>query len=174
MTMSVLNKDELIKKGQWNFEFNRPTVGAISEVASEQNPPSSDVREVQRGLPSNNMSEVWTAVENVIDKFPHDNLFVIHSRVIDKVAKVIRNRYGGHWICPKPNFDNAVYKYNRQHDDLTLLWVLPSIATANYLIANAVHLDKVDRELLQFILDFKDGTLDQLAIKLNERQAKSE
>ena len=168
------NKDELIKNGLWNFEYDRPTVGAISEAAQDMETPSTDVREVQRGLPSNTIDHVWTAIERGLNEFPHDKIYVLHSRVIDKATKAIRNRYAPHWICPKPNFDNAVYEYDRKHDDLRLLWVLPSMTTANYLLANAVHLDTDSKELLQFVLDFKDGTLDKLAIKLNERQAKSE
>lgn len=170
----IQEKQELIKQGLWNFEYDRPKLGAIAEAAQDMETPTTDVREVQQGLPSNTLDHVWKAVERGIKEFPHKTLYILHSRVIDRASRAIRNRYAPHWICPKPNFDNAVYQYNRDHDDLKLLWVLPSKDTANHLLANAVYLDTGNKGLLQFVLDFKDGTLDKLAITLNERQAKSE
>lgn len=86
------------------------------------------------------------------------------ERILDNV---LRNYFLYRCTCPTPEWDQAVYKYHRQSDHIEFLWVVPSKDTCNYMIDNAITIDKDQRELLNFVLDFNDGTLLQRAKNLN-------
>jgi len=86
------------------------------------------------------------------------------ERVLDNV---LRNYFFHRYTCPTPEWDQAVYKYHRAGDHLEFLWVVPSRDTCQYMADNALTIDKEQRELLNFVLDFNDGTLLQRAKQLN-------
>ena len=86
------------------------------------------------------------------------------ERVLDNV---LRNFFFHRYTCPTPEWDQAVYKYHRASDHLEFLWVVPSRDTCMYMTENALSINKDQRELLNFVLDFNDGTLLQKAKEFN-------
>jgi len=138
---------------KWNKKHNRPTVGAIAAQAEHLGSPTNDVRELQHGMESNNSRYIYVVV----------------LRIFDSLTKTIRNRYFPSDICPTPNFNQAVFEYDRDHGNLDLLYVLPALNTCNYLLANPFYLNANDRQLLTYIYNFRDGTLDRQQEEKNSR-----
>lgn len=70
--------------------------------------------------------------------------------------------------CPTPMFEQTVYRYNRSEDYLEYIWALPDIRTACYLIENALLLPPEQKELINFVLDFKEGRLHKIMLELEK------
>lgn len=107
--------------------------------------------------------------------FPGDFYVVILTRqdkvieennIIDNKIQ-IRSQYIAKVACPTPNYDQAVFKYHKNDDRLEFLWVIPDRDTAFLLKNYALQVDKSERDLLNFVLKFADGSLYKLAKKLN-------
>ncbi|MEE8209011.1 MAG: hypothetical protein V3T88_08700, partial [Nitrosomonadaceae bacterium] len=69
-----------------------------------------------------------------------------------------------------PDYDQAVYRYKRQSDDLEFMWVVPSYDTVNLMKSNVHNVPSDQYSLLNYVLKFEDGTLLRLAKKLNGEQ----
>jgi len=69
--------------------------------------------------------------------------------------------------CPTPMFEQTVYRYNRQDDYLEYLWVIPDIRSCCFILENALILPNEQKELLNFVVDFTEGNLKKLCLKLN-------
>lgn len=154
---------------KWNKKHNRPTVGAIAAQAEHLGSPTNDVRELQRGMESNKMDHVHKALERGLKRYDSRYIYVVVLRIFDSLTKTIRNRYFPSDICPTPNFNQAVFEYDRDHGNLDLLYVLPALNTCNYLLANPFYLNANDRQLLSYIYNFRDGTLDRQQEEKNSR-----
>lgn len=81
----------------------------------------------------------------------------------DVVERYMKSRH----TCPTPFFDRSVFHYDRKLDAIFFLWHVPSVQECDYYIANALNLRPDEKEALQNVLDFKDGTLLRVAKKLN-------
>lgn len=69
--------------------------------------------------------------------------------------------------CPTPFYDQDVYIYNRADDCLDFVWAIPDPDTCEYLVNNMSELCLEDKELLEFVFKYKDGSLLQLSRRLN-------
>lgn len=152
----------------WNQKHNRPTVGAIVEEAQTMESPSTDARELQQGMASNKMEPIFTALERGLKMFSANIIYVVLIRIFDKPSKTIRNKYMPTTICPTPTFNQAVFRYDRTDGKFELLWTLPGMEICNYFLRNEQHLDKQQKELLKFVHDFKNGSLDRMQYECNK------
>lgn len=86
----------------------------------------------------------------------------------EKLLKnVIRNYFEPKRACPTPNYDQTVFFYNHENDNIEFIWTIPDRETCQIYIENALQVVPEEKELLNFILAFADGTLYKLAKKLN-------
>ncbi len=112
-----------------------------------------------------------------IDKAKKDYVGDFYLVVITKKEKlltnVLRNYFMTRVSCPTPDYDQAVYRYNKKDESLDFLWVIPSKDACLMLRDNAIMVMPEERQLLQFVLDFADGSLFQMAKKLNGETADS-
>lgn len=69
--------------------------------------------------------------------------------------------------CPTPTWNQTVYKYHRQEDRLEFLWTVPDPQTCQFLRKEALLTPPEERELVRFVLEFEDGTLDKKCYELN-------
>ncbi len=100
-------------------------------------------------------------------KHPDDFYVVVHITREQVAANVLRNRFFHTHACPTPTWDQVVYKYHRKDERIEFLWSIPCKEACEDLKAHALDLDPAFNELLQFVLDFSDGTLDKKAMALN-------
>jgi hypothetical protein len=145
----------------------RETVGKIALELMQQEAPTQDPIALERAMHAEYESSIWECVASA-KKSMHGNFYVI---VITKrerlLPNVFRNYFFARSTCPTPDYDQTVYLYNSKQDYLDFIWVIPSRDASHYLKNNALHVVNEERQLLQFVLDFADGTLYKLAKKLN-------
>jgi len=96
-----------------------------------------------------------------------DFYIVVETKKERLMKNVIRNYFFHRKSCPTPTYDNVVYRYNFKDDYIEILWVLPSRDTYNMMINRAVEIPKEQYELLQYVLDDRDGTLLNICKQLN-------
>jgi hypothetical protein len=145
----------------------KETVGAVAVRLMEKGYEKTDVIEQQRAMQEEWMANIYLAVENGRKLFTND--FYIHietkrERILDNV---LRNYFIPRESCPSPNYDQTVYKYDRAKEELEFLWVIPSKDAALMMKEQCLLIDKSEHELLRFVMDFFDGTLERRAMELN-------
>jgi len=88
---------------------------------------------------------------------------VVGFRGVKVIANAQRMQYWGRLTCPKPTNDQAVFYYEPATDFIEEMWSIPDRNTCKYLVDNALRLSPDERPLLQYVLDYMDGTLDRIA-----------
>ena len=149
----------------------RQTIGALSQELLAKEPDTLDPVELQQEIQGDSFEhELLTAVERGKKKYHGDFFIVPVNQRFRLFPNVIRTYFIDRLSCPTPEFDQAVYRYIRQHDHIEFLWVIPDRDTCSEMYNNMLMCDPEKRDLLQFVLDFYDGTLLQLAKKLNNEE----
>jgi hypothetical protein len=83
------------------------------------------------------------------------------------MQNVIRHYFFHRSTCPTPDYDQTVYKYNKKDDSIEFMWVIPAKPIVEELNAHKTEVDLSVSQLLKFVLEFVDGTLDKKARALN-------
>lgn len=83
------------------------------------------------------------------------------------MQNVLRNYFAERSSCPSPDYDQTVFKYHHESQDLKYMWTIPDKETCEVFLANALKIVPEERELLGYILDFDNGSLLRLARKEN-------
>lgn len=164
--------------------MKKKTVGQTSLELSQKTPDTLDPIELQREMQKDYLDNLIWAVkhakkqvdctgmkghEDCANKEAWTGDFYVE--VITKKEKlmqnVLRNYFSARRSCPTPDYNQSVYKFNSSTDDIEYLWTVPDDQTCEMFVQNALKIVPEERQLLGFILDFKNGSLLQLARKLN-------
>lgn len=108
--------------------------------------------------------------EKCVDRPAMDGSFFIVS-VIKKeklLPNVIRNYFIPTINCPTPTYDQTVYRYDHEKNNIEFIWVVPDRETCLTFKENVSNIVPAERGLLQFVLDFYDGTLYKRMKKFNK------
>lgn len=146
---------------------DKVTAGKIATDLMQKGIEQVNPIEYQREIHKQYEKEIYTCVENGIKKYDGDFFIVVLYKRERALLNVYRAYYFPRQSCPTPSYDQIVYKYHRKDRIIELLWVMPDIETATVFQNHALEIASEERGLLQFVLDFYDGTLDKLAKKLN-------
>jgi hypothetical protein len=73
-------------------------------------------------------------------------------------------------LCPLPEYDQSVFRYNRSNDQVEFVWTLPDEETARYLIQHREEVVEEEKELLNFVVAFAVGKLRELCNRWNIAQ----
>lgn len=118
-----------------------------------------DAIEQQREMQQDYIDNLVECVERYKKIFPNDFYMEVLTSNVLSFPNVIRNRFYGKLACPTPKHDRTVYKYHYKDEQIEFLWTIPSQEACVYLRNNVLLIDKEEKELLNFVLDFDDGTL---------------
>lgn len=88
------------------------------------------------------------------------------------LKNVFRNYFFARKTCPTPDFDQSVFLYNYKTEEIEYLWTVPSEDACIYFMNNFKEIPPEERQLLQYIVEFKTGKLFQRAKKLNGEREK--
>lgn len=69
--------------------------------------------------------------------------------------------------CPTPFYDQSVWRYHYFKEALEYLWTVPDKDTCEYYKYHALQVVPEERELLNYVLSYYDGTLLNRAKQLN-------
>jgi hypothetical protein len=143
------------------------TVGTISSELMVKEPESTDPIELERSMQEKYMDNLVQCVEDA-RKIHFGNFYVVVLTKRERLMpNVFRNYFLPRLTCPTPDYDQAVFYFDVSAESITYLWSIPSQDTCHYLKDNALYVAPEEKQLLQFVLDFADGTLFKKAKILN-------
>lgn len=116
---------------------------------------------------------IFLCVQRYKKIFPGDFYVVVETKKERLFENVIRNYFFGRLSAPTPTWDQTVYKFHRNDELLEFLWVVPSQDTCAYLTMNKNYVVESERGLLNFVLSYNDGTLLNMAKRLNGETSNS-
>lgn len=143
------------------------TVGAISAELQGKEAPTRDPIELEREMHKDYEKNLFECIDRGKQDYPGDFYVVVITKKERIMQNVIRNYFACRQSCPTPEWDQTVYKYHRSEERIEFLWVVPSKETCEVMMQNAHDIAEEERGLLQFVLDYQDGTLYQKAKRLN-------
>lgn len=153
--------------------MKRDTVGKISSELIQKMPESQDPIELERAMHENYERHIFDCVDRGTKEFFGDFYVIVITKRERLMNNVIRDYFFPRQSCPTPDWDQVVYRYHRTAEILEFLWVIPSKDTCEHLTINALSVVESERDLLNFVLEFNDGSLLRLAKKLNGEQIDS-
>ncbi len=148
----------------------KKTVGQISLELSQKQPDSKDPIELQREMQKEYIDNLLECVTKHKKEYNSDFYVVVLTKKERLMQNVLRNYFLAAKACPTPTYDQAVYKYRKENEDVVFLWVVPSKDTCEHFKTNALDVMKYggeERELLRYVLLFYDKKLDELAMHEN-------
>jgi len=146
------------------------TVGAASLELSQKNHNSAYAIDYEREMHKDYENEVIKCI-NAHLKILSGDFFVVVIRKRERILEnVYRNYFFARKSCPTPTYDQTVYKYHRKDDVIEFIWVVPDMETCTIFKDQWMDIAPEEKELLGFVLAFSDGTLDNLAKRLNNEE----
>lgn len=153
--------------------MKRETVGKISSELLQKEPDTRDPIELQREMDKEYEEAVLECVERCKKEYISDFYVVVLTKKERLMQNVVRRYYFGRLSCPTPEYDQVVYRYSKEDDKIDFLWVVPAKDICELLKANATQVDPAEWALLDYVLRFYDGELDDWAKELNGEKADS-
>ncbi len=146
------------------------TVGAASLDLMLKNHSQASAIDYEREMHKDYEREIFNCIDEHLNKIDGSFFVVVLRKQERLMQNVHRNFFFARKSCPTPTYDQVVYKYHRDLDAVEFLWVVPDMETAAVFTRNFLQIVPEEKQLLKFILDFNDGTLDALAKKLNNEE----
>lgn len=146
----------------------RETIGKLSTELLQKDTHSDHTAGEQMEKQLENFEEnFFECINRGKSMFPGDFYIIVITKRERLFANVLRNFFFPTLACPTPTWDQIVYKYNRKDESHDFLWVIPDKESCNFIASNRLSLDLSQQELVKFVLDFMDGSLDKKARILN-------
>jgi hypothetical protein len=159
----------VVKKRNSKISKKRTVGEQYLEVAYKE-PESRDPIELQREIQKEYLDNLRQAVYDFRKKFPQDFFVVQLTKREQLMPNMFRNYFLCRFSCPTPDYDQSVYYYNHAHEGIAYLWTVPDRLTCLTLRENALLLPPSEKQLLQFVLHFFDGTLLNISKKFNKEE----
>lgn len=83
------------------------------------------------------------------------------------MGKTHRLYFIGKQACPSPTNDQDVFRYNRKEDRIEYMWSVPDEAHCQKMMNDPLGIPPEAKELLGYVIDFKEGRLLKRAKELN-------
>ena len=140
----------------------------IAEVRAKS--PEGDATIVDINAAAN--KKLWEDIRAFIDdekKRYEDIYFVSILEVKDIVYKKHTDfKMFSQDSCPIPVYRQTVYKCSAKTRDIEFLWVVPRREKARWYRKHWREVSPNKYELLKYVMQFYDGTLDRLSIQINK------
>lgn len=148
--------------------MTRPTVGKLAtDLLKSAHQNDHTAHDQMREMLTDYEKNMHEAIVEGCKRYDGDFFIVVLVKKERLFQNVMRNYYLPRKTCPTPQHDQVVYHYHRTVNDIEFLWVVPSPEACVTLYNEMALIHPEERQLLQFVLDFKDGTLLRTAMKLN-------
>jgi hypothetical protein len=148
-------------------EPGRENLGKISQELLAKTPDTRDPIELERSMQKDYLKNVWECVERSKSIYSDQFYVTVLTKQEYLMPNVFRNYFFARKSCPTPNYDQSVFRYTTTDDKLEYIWTIPDRDTCYTLVNQALLVAPEEQELLNFVLQFKNGELAQLAMQLN-------
>jgi len=145
----------------------RETVGKIASDLMVKDGGLVSPIELEREAQKNYYDELLAAVARGKQIYEGDFYIHVATKMEHLMKNVTRNYFIVRSTCPTPFFDQSVFKYLHKEEQLLYIWTIPDRGVCHYLRDNAMEVAPEERQLLQFVLEFYDGTLLNVTRQLN-------
>jgi len=145
----------------------KKTVGAVSTELMQKDDSTHTAIDQMRESLVDYEKNIFEAIERAKKDLTGDFYVCVETKKERLMPNVIRNYFFYRQTCPTPTYDQTLYRFNRTEEKIEFMWVIPSKETCGFFIDNMIHIPTEQRELLKFVLDFKDGTLFTKCKQLN-------
>ncbi len=149
---------------------DKQTVGSASLDLMLKNHAQASAIDYEREMHKEYEREIFHCIDAHLTKIDGSFFVVVLRKQERLMSNVYRNFFLARKSCPTPTYDQVVYKYHRDLDAVEFLWVVPDMETCAVFTRNALQIDAQEKQLLKFVLDFNDGTLDRLAKTFNNEE----
>jgi len=129
--------------------------------------------EVEKEAQKNYMDNVVICIQENEKHYDKGFFIVVNTKRELLMPNIIRNQFFARKTCPTPTYDQTVFFYNKEDRSLDYVWTVPAKEVCIQFKENALSMQSEAKELLQFVLDFYDGTLDILCKKMNNEEERS-
>ena len=164
--------EKLLIRGD-EMDEKKKTVGAHAVEALQKESSSQDPIELEREMHRDYEKNIVEVLEKGKKEYPGNFFIVVITKRERLLENVLRNQYFSRSSCPSPDWDQVVYMYEKAQDRLLFLWVLPCRETCEHLTQYAKKVVPQERQLLNLVLNFNNGSLLRLAKQLNGEEADS-
>jgi len=155
-------------------EIERKNIGELSQELLAKEPETDDPIELQQEMQYKTFEkEFLAALERAHSKYFTDFYIVVLNQRFRLFPNVIRAYFIDRISCPTPDYDQTVYRIEKKTGKIEFLWTIPDKNSCQDMYENALMLDPEYKELLQYVLDFYDGTLLAKTKKLNNEHNQS-
>jgi len=149
----------------------RETVGKISSDLIQKPLETKDAIEQTDAMLKNYPKNIEVCTMRGKQLYPREDFFVVVIQKQERLMKnVIRSYFFPRRTCPTPNYDQIVYKYTHEKDQIDLIWVIPNREMSIDFIRNKELVPPQAMSLLKYILEFEDGTLTRQMKTLNKEE----
>lgn len=145
----------------------RENVGKIALDLMKKEPETrSPIEQMQEQL-SEYDTNIFECVERCSKEFPGNFFIVVITKKEKLMPNVLRHFFFGRISCPTPDYDQTVYKYDRNDNCAQFLWTVPDKETCQLFMRDALLVHESERGLLEFVISFENGSLLKLCKALN-------
>lgn len=163
----------------------KTTIGSIaSELLSKPDTKNLNPQEIQRAQEQEYLDNLVWAVKHAQKKIDcysiegHEkcrdrsalegSFFVAAVLKKEKLLEnVLRNYFIPTKACPTPSYDQTLYRFNADKDEIEYIWTVPDRETCLTFKENITKIVPEERALLANILDFYSGALYRKAKEFN-------
>lgn len=147
--------------------MNKKTVGEHSVELAQKKQEKISIIEQQEAMQEDYLANLIECVQEHKKSFPGDFYVVVITKNEKLMPNVFRNYFTARQSCPTPNYDQTVFRYIRAAEEIEYIWTIPSREASHHLKNNALQVHPSEKELLNMVLAFADGSLYKLSKQLN-------
>ena len=151
----------------------KKTVGAVAVDLQQKEPESRDPIEIQRATEKDYLRNLGKCVEENMGQFAGDFYVVVITKNERLLHNVFRCYFFDRSSCPTPDYDQTVFLFKHDSQEIEYLWTVPDRETSLLYANNIEKVVPEEHALLENILKFRDGTLFALCKKLNKEEDSS-
>ena len=151
-------------------QCTKRTVGSVALELQQKEPESSDPIEIQRATEKEYIKNIGICISDNMHRYAGDFYIIVLTKNEKLLYNTFRNYFIARSSCPTPDYDQTVFMFQRESQDILYLWTIPDRETCLLYSNNTHKIVPEEYPLLEQILRFKNGDLFALCKKLNKEE----
>jgi len=151
--------------------INGLTASQIAEKLIQNDTKGASLADTSHSIQEKYSAGLMAAFEKGMEAFPKLNFFIV---ALARKKPLFENLFehqvvvGG--MCPRPNYDQTVFRFNQDTGNLEHLWTIPDRQLCIDMLEAKAFVPLLEQPLLEYVVKFSDGTLAQWMHEFNRLQ----